>query len=224
MTDDSLQNPETLLSLSYAPPAARPALTVLWRLDEMMAAIVQTTSEPMIGQMRLTWWHDAIAALKTALPPAEPLLGDIASIAIPAGLSPEQLLPVVEGWETLLDPLPWDETQLNAYARGRGEGVFLSATSLLGVATSPGLAAAGRGWALADLAFHCSDRPTAETALRMARIELAQAPGHWPTPLRTIGMLVALAIRDTSAGLDQDRRIGSPARVLRALMHRMTGR
>lgn len=224
MTDDSLRNPELLLSLSYAPVAARPALAVLWRLDEVMASIVQTTSEPMIGQMRLTWWHDAISALKTALPPAEPLLGDIASVLIPQGVASEQLLPIVEGWETLLDPLPWDEGQLGTYALGRGGGVFQSGTSLLGESMSTSLLAAGRGWALADLAFHCSDRATAETALRMARIELAQAPSHWPAPLRTIGVLVVLAARDVKFGLDRDRSIGSPARIMRALAHRITGR
>src|SRR3546814_12614989 len=70
--------------------AARPALATCWRFDEVLATIVQTTSEPLIGQMRLTWWHEAIAALETGPAPAEPLLQDIAVILPVQGLSSEE--------------------------------------------------------------------------------------------------------------------------------------
>jgi phytoene synthase len=222
MADLPVRDVETALSLAYAPASARPALTALWRLDETLAAIVQSTTEPMIGQMRLTWWQDALLALADAPPPAEPVLSDIAHVIPHLGGAPERLVPLIDGWEVLLDPLPWDDAQLASYAQGRGETLFTCAATLL-VGDRAGVAAAGRGWALVDLAFRCSDRSMARRAIALADRALADAPRHWPGRLRSLGMLSVLAARDVRAGLDRPRRPGSPARVLRALRHRITG-
>ena len=216
-------DPERALALAYAPAAARPALAALWRLDETLAAIVRSTSEPLIGRMRLTWWHDALAALETAPPPAEPLLQAIAATLPGRAIAPASLAPLIDGWEALLDPLPLEAEAIDAYATGRGETLFALAAEILGNAQFAGARAAGRFWALVDLGFHVSDRTTADAALRAAAA-IDGTPSYWPADLRSLGLLCVLARRDLAAGLDRPRRIGSPARVARALVHRVTGR
>ncbi|MCZ3214799.1 hypothetical protein NYZ43_19955, partial [Acinetobacter baumannii] len=52
--------PDRELMLAAAPHAARDALRALFDLDDRLAGIVRTTREPMVGQMRLVWWHDAL--------------------------------------------------------------------------------------------------------------------------------------------------------------------
>lgn len=215
-----IADPERALSIAYAPAESRAALMALWTLDERLGQIVRTTSEPLIGRMRLTWWHEAIAALRERPPPAEPLLTTIADeIAMP-----EILLPLIDGWEVLLDPLPLSAEQLGDYAAGRGAGLFDAATAVLGRQSGDAVCSAGKGWALVDLAFHISDRATATAAIDEARRAFERAPRRWPNALRSIGMLARLAERDARAGLDAPRRPGSPSRLLRALGHRLTGR
>src|SRR3546814_21131707 len=45
---------------AYAPKKIREGQQIVWALDARMAEIIRSTSEPMIGQMRLTWWHEAL--------------------------------------------------------------------------------------------------------------------------------------------------------------------
>jgi phytoene synthase len=206
-------DPERALSLAYAPPLARPGLAALWALDEQLGAIVARTENPAVGQMRLTWWHDALRSLHETRP-VDPVL---VALADEAAIDPERLLPLIDGWEVLLGPLPLGEEALLAYADGRGGTLFRAAGGLLGSDTAAA-AEAGRLWALVDLAFRVSDRTTAERALAVAR---TCAPGGSPKPL---AVLAALARRDVRRGLYRERRQGSPARVARAVLAGLTGR
>jgi len=208
-----IADPERALSLAYAPAPVRPALSALWMLDEQLGAIVARTENPAVGQMRLTWWHDALRSLREARP-VDPVL---VALADAEAVDPGQLLPLIDGWEVLLDPLPLGEDALLAYADGRGGALFLVASGLLG-GESASASESGKLWALVDLAFRISDRSTAERALAIAR---TCAPGRLPKPL---AVLAALARRDARGGLDRPRRQGSPGRVARAMLAGLTGR
>lgn len=214
-----IMDPERALALAYAPVGKREALGLLWRLDEQLGRIVATTTDSMVGQMRLTWWHDALSRLGSGDAPAEPLLQALSAVP---GLSGTALTPLIEGWEMLLDPLPLDTEALANYADNRGGGLFAAAAAVLGAEEVSGLREAGSIWALADLAFHIRDRTTAERAI--ARACAIRVPPHrWPRSLRPLGALFALARRDTAAGLHRPRRPGSPARVARLFVHGLTG-
>ena len=210
-------DPERALALAYAPAAARDALGALFRLDERLGDIVRTTSEPMLGQMRLTWWHDALAAEES--PRGEPLLDELRGIG---ELDRARLARLAEGWEELLQPLPLSESVIEAFAHDRGGALFESAARLLGAGAAE-VEQAGEGWALVDLAFNISDRETAERALAIARERLSPRR-RWSRALRPLGLLALLAERDARAGLGRPRRQGSPGRVTRALWHGVTGR
>lgn len=180
------------LLIVYAPKYIRETLLDIWAFDIRMADIVRTTSEPMIGQMRLTWWHEALREGKGAGEPlVEALRRDVVS---DAGV--EGLLFAIEGWEMLLEPMPLSDRQLIAFAEHRGGGIFRQIGRLTG--DFPGwLAQAGMGWALWDLSGHISHQDTARRAIVLAREFLTDVPARgWPKPLASLRILTGLARGD----------------------------
>lgn len=202
-------DPEVALALSYAPPAARGRLLALWGFDAKLAEIVRTTSEPLIGRMRLTWWHDAVTG--DAPPRGEPLVAAVNAAELPRAA----LARMIDGWEALLDG---DDGQVLAdYASGRGGGLFAAAAAVL---DTPASRRGGEGWVLVDLARHHSAPAVAARALALARQRLAEAPVRWDRAARPLGALVKLARRD----LNGVERQGAPRRVLAAGWLALTGR
>ena len=47
---------------------------------------------------------------------------------------------------------------------------------------------------------------------------------RWPSALRPLGMLAALALRDAARGTGRFERQGAPARMLAMARHRLTGK
>src|SRR4051812_35867714 len=116
-----VQDPERGLALSYAPHAALPGLAALFALDDSLGSILRTTRAPMVGQMRLTWWHEALTRLDTAPPPAEPVLQALARDVVPHGVSGARLAWMIEGWEELLEPELSDDAIARHAARRGGK-------------------------------------------------------------------------------------------------------
>ena len=212
------------LALSYVPAARREALGALWQLDIAMGAVLAGGTEPLISQIKLTWWRDSLIKLDTAKPPAEPVLENVARHVLPAGVSGEALSGMEEGWTALLSPDPLGPSELQLYARARGGGLFRHAARILGSEPGDAVEQAGEAWALVDLARH-SNAADAAAALAQARERLLTHPGfRWPGALRPLGMLGALARRDAERELDAMEPPGAPARMLRMLRHRFSGR
>jgi phytoene synthase len=205
MTPGSRLDPDRILALSYVPAARRPSLAALWELDALLAEVALGGREPMIARIKLAWWRDALEALDTAPPPAEPLLQSAAAQILPAGVRGAELARVAESWEAHDDP--------EVGASARGALLFTLSARLLGNLQFEGVEEAGQLWALADLARR--------------RGKAFPAPpqrewGRWPAPLRPLGMLARLAERD--AARPEPERQGSPGRMLQMLRHRLTGR
>jgi len=211
-------DPERLIAIAHAPVAARPALNALFALDERLAGILRTTTQSLIGQMRLTWWHEALGTIDAAPPPAEPVLIALAGAGMTGAAGLQQ---IVEGWEALLEE-PLSEDAILAHAEARGGTMFALAAEACDVPGSDAVRAAGRGWALADLARHLSDADLARLALARAGEALDAAPRRWPAPARALGMLARLARIDARGG-----PLSPPAsrgRIAVMLWHRLTGR
>ena len=219
MTDPA--DPERTLALSYATPQSRAALAALFALDDTLAQILRTTREPLVGQMRLTWWHQALCALDTAPPPAQPVLQALAAEVLPRGVSGARLAEMIDGWEVLLEADPIGEDDIIAHGERRGAALFAAAGTILGCAPADQTVAAGTGWALADLAGHLSDAQVAARAAALARGKLDEAmAGRWSRAGRPLGAL-ALSARMDLSGKAQP---AAPKRVARLAWHRLTGR
>src|SRR3546814_10427540 len=54
-------------------------LRIVWAFDARMAEIIRSTREPMIGQMRLTWWREALTKDPKVEGSGEPLMDALRS-------------------------------------------------------------------------------------------------------------------------------------------------
>lgn len=223
MTGDSAADPERMLALSYAAPDSRAALEALLALDDALAQLLRTTREPALGQMRLAWWRESLAGLDREPAPAEPVLRAIAREVLPKGLRGGSLVPIVHGWEVLIEEEMLDRDALERFADGRGQ-LFVAAGVAIGAAPGDPLVAAGRGWALADLSRHLQGADEAGRARALAIPLLDEAAAaRWSRNGRALGALVHLARLDLRLPKGEQPRIGAPHRVGRLLWHRLTG-
>lgn len=227
MADASrLADPERQLALAYVRGRKRAAIEALWLLDERMGAIIAGAREPMIGQMRLMWWRDALIALDdpAAVVPAEPLLAALAQTCASHGLSGERLAQIEEGWGALLEGENPDEAAILAHGKFRGGLLFEMSAAILG-GQAENIAVAGEAWALADLGHRLRSQHSRAFARRQAALCLSRvAIADWPVPLRPLGILAVLARRDAALPPEQQRRQGSPSRIFRALAYGFLGR
>ena len=170
------------IALAHAPRSSRDALAALWALDAALGRVAATTTEPMIGQMRLTWWHERLTELDDAGEvSAEPVLSALKAVVRHHDVTGAMLAGLVEGWEALLEPLPLGEDVLTTYAAKRGNGLFALSARLMDSEVSVG---PGAGWALIDFATHCSDSVTAERAWTMAASMFGEITIKGPKTLR----------------------------------------
>lgn len=216
---------ERSLALSYTQDArARAALAAMLALDTALGDVMRASREPMLVQMRLTWWHDALVRLDVALPQAAPILQALAADVLPLGIKGAELANLVEGWEALAEGDPSDPQVRAAYAGGRGGCLFGLASQLLGDRQFD-VTGAGQGWALADLARKLSDPVFAAAARGEAKAVLAPAlVRRWPRAVRSLGALAHIAAMDLEAPAELPLPAATPRRVARLAWHRMTGR
>jgi phytoene synthase len=207
------------LALLAAPAAARDALTLLFVLDLRLAAIADRPGEPAAAMLRLAWWREALTALDGAAAPAEPMLQSICKHLISRDISGDSLARIAEGWLALVEDDAPGQAAIDEHAAERGATLFTIAGRLCGLEDDR-LGPAGAGWALADRAAHAADSVVAARLREAARAHLDGLDrGRWPRRLRVLGTLVALARHD----LDRGARRSRPARLWRALRHRITG-
>ena len=214
-----IAEPERRMILSYAPgTAAGQGLAALLALDDKLAETVRSTTEPMLGQIRLQWWHDALVKLDGAPPPAEPILESVARDVMRDGVTGTMAAGTAEAWQALLQT-ELDAAGMKAFAL-RGARIFELAGRLAGASRADPLTLAGEGWALADLAGGLSDRGEAAAARMIAEQALGEAIAmKWSRNGRALGAMAHLAQLDL-AGVP----FGSPRRTGRALWHRLTGK
>lgn len=113
--------------MHYAPAAVRPGLLALFGIDLEMRAIVATTSDTMIGAIRLAWWREACEGLDAGWVPAQPLLQLAAGALLPAGIAGAELATIEDRWLGLLD-----SADVPAAHIAGGGALFALAARLLG--------------------------------------------------------------------------------------------
>jgi 15-cis-phytoene synthase len=196
IADDRLDTlpPTWRLALAYAPAAARPFWLSLLALDVRLAGVVRQAREPMLGQMKLAWWRDRLGGDPEGWPKGEPLLSSLRAWGDQAG----GLIPLVDGWETLLGE--WEDGAGPAEALTQGRIAAVEALArVLGLAPGAGVAAMARGWAAMDLASHLGD--PGERADAMARLaDLDWRRHRLPRGLRPLIVLHGLARRERQGG------------------------
>ena len=216
-------SPDKKLAFAYLPAQHRPAIEALFAIDAAMADVVRTTSEPMVGQIRLAWWRERLEELDSGSgAPAEPRLQAVERELIARGVKGPDLAGLERGWVRLFDEFPWDAGTAEAIWF-RGRLLFAIGAQLL-AKTDDAIEGAGGLWALVDTARHCSDPESREMLTSQARTFTKGLGGaRFPKPLRPLAMLAVLAIRDVTRGEPFEAE-GTPGRAATLVAHRITGR
>ena len=184
----------------------RPAFDALFAIDDAMAEVVASASQPALAAIKLAWWRDSLERLDSAPPPAEPRLQEAATQLLPHGIEGRDLAQLEDGWAALLEEEPDDQR-----IAGRGATLFAVASRLLG--QTDDVSKQGQLWAQVDAARRFG---RAMPAVRL--------PGfRSPRPLRPLTALAALASRDVSRGANLEPE-ATPGRAWTLLRHRITGR
>jgi phytoene synthase len=140
----------------FAPAAAREALFALYAFNYEIARVRESVREPMLGQIRLQWWREAIAAAyEGAVPRRHEVVGPLTAAIRGSGLSREHFARLIDTRERDLDDAPPATlAALEAYAEGSSAPLVRLALEALGAATPQTLAAAapiGIAYALTGL-------------------------------------------------------------------------
>lgn len=187
---------EAALALAHSGPIVRDALRIFLEFDSRLARIVSGTTEPMLGQMRLAWWRDALGIPVSDRPTGDHVLDAIGERW--AG-GEKALIALVDGWEHMLCEPPLSREAALAFAQGRGAGFAgLSAITGGGEALARDLEAAGQVWAVADAASHVAQGEERQTLLDLAAS--LPRPGRLPAPYRGVAILGSLGARALKAG------------------------
>lgn len=150
-------SPPIRLAIAYAPGNLRAAFTLLLSFDQRLADIVGRSTEPMIAQMKIAWWHDALASEPALRPQGEPTFQALQILDMPE--VEEAMVRLLDAWGQLLVTDDWDAEILSAFAKDRSTGVFGAYARLSGCFDDvTDVSAAGEIWALADLRLRFGEK------------------------------------------------------------------
>ena len=196
----------------YWPVELRPAFDALFGIDDALADVVTSSTQPALGAIRLAWWREALERLDRNPPPPEPTLQAAATELQPRGITGAMLAGLEDGWATLLDEEP-DVERVGE----RGVKLFAIGAALLG-SQDQRLEAAGRLFAHEQVAR--------QRLMKMHHPmeEMHMLAGHrFTRRLRPLTALARLAARDVkqAPGFEPE---ATPGRAAALLSHRLFGR
>jgi len=144
-------DPDRWISSRFiADPGKRADVIALYAFDHELARAPRVASNPLIGEIRLTWWREALDEIFEGRavrrhPTAEALAAAVAR----QGLTREPLEDLVDARYRELDAAPIAGEEALAWARGIGGGMAVLVASLLDPGGEAGAAReAGAAWAL----------------------------------------------------------------------------
>ena len=154
------------LAALFAPADRRADLFALYAFNIEIAGVREAVSEPMLGEIRLQWWREAIAAIHDGAPGPHPVALALAQ-AVAAHRLPRAALDTMidaRGFD-LDDTPPATLAALEDYAAGTAAALCRLALCALGADTDDATRAAhhaGIAWALTGLLraipFHARQR------------------------------------------------------------------
>ncbi|MGY6638316.1 MAG: hypothetical protein ACXIUO_14390 [Erythrobacter sp.] len=187
---------EAQIALAYCTASRREPLQLALALDQRLGQLVARTSEPMLGQMRLAWWREALLQSPAQRPQGDAVLDGISQRW--QGQT-EPLVALVNGWEHLLGDEPLGKAAALACGNARA-GALLAALDIApGGRAYEATCAAALVWALADLAAKVS-RPDERALLIAAGQEVAAPLARLPAQARALAVLGALGRRSLQRG------------------------
>jgi phytoene synthase len=143
-----------LASRFIADPQGRSAVVAIYALNDELARVGETVTQPLIGEIRLAWWRDRIEDLFSGRPiPAQPVLQALTAPIVEGRLPRSLFEALIEARHLDLDAAPFAESRaLVRYLDGTAGAVMgLAARALSPEAPLTAMIQAGRAFGLAGL-------------------------------------------------------------------------
>jgi phytoene synthase len=131
------------LASLFAPEIARPHIHALWAFGHEIARISLIVSEPMLGEIRLQWWREALEGQRDGEAAQNPVAAAVLDTVGKFGLPRSALLGLIEArkFDLYQDPMP-SLNDLEGYCGETFSALFRLTTIVLADGGDPGSAEA----------------------------------------------------------------------------------
>jgi phytoene synthase len=82
-------DPDRYFSALFAPAETRPLLLALYALNHELARVAESAREPMLGEIRLQWWREALAEARETRPRRHDVVEAMATVFVSRDLPSE---------------------------------------------------------------------------------------------------------------------------------------
>jgi phytoene/squalene synthetase len=213
------------LTCLMAPEAAREGLFALLSFNSEIARVRETVSEPMLGDIRLQWWRDALKGLAVGTPKTHPTVAALHRLNKETPLNIGLMQEMVDMRSKDLDPVPLSsDGELLVYAdQTAGALQQLIFKQLGGPDTSGNLEAVvrtGRAYALFGILraipYHCRNGLVLLPSHRLAQYDMNEhtllLPDHKENLHQIIQSISELAAEELVQAKKQAKQITGGAR------------
>jgi phytoene synthase len=169
-------------------PVARADVIALYAFEMELKRVAQVTREPMMAEIRLTWWREGVDEIFAGRKPrGHPVLAALSETITQRRLSQDPFDAMIEARFADIDAEPFvDEATLLAYADGAAGAALSLALGVLGQADASAFRPAALAVTLASL----------------GEVALERLPADWSAATRVERGLAALdAVRPAVAAL-----------------------
>ncbi len=145
------------LTALFAPVSARQDVMTLYAANVEISKIRDAVSEPLIGQMKIEWWKNVIAAIYDGgdVPSGNPVVEELCRVIGARKLSRQNFDALLDARaEDMAEEGPQDVLALEVYAEGTSSRLIQLSLEVLGVRDAETMTAArhvGVAWALAGI-------------------------------------------------------------------------
>jgi phytoene synthase len=203
-------DPERWLSSRFiAEPGRRADVVALYAYDHELARAPKIASNPLLGEIRLTWWREALDEIFEGRPVRRhPTAQALAETVRRRGLAREPLEAMIDARYRDLDPEPLGEAEAADWAQDVAGGAAEAASAVLGAPGAP-VRAAAAAWALS---WRVAERPelraVCERLLQQGRREAARlSPQVFPAVAHATFAKARLSGGGARGGLSAQLRI-----------------
>ncbi|MEI9902800.1 MAG: squalene/phytoene synthase family protein [Asticcacaulis sp.] len=221
MTSSDLlpKNEDVVLACAFIPDAnKRTEVLVLYAFLETLRDIPERTTEPLMGEIRLRWWYEAIEEIRAGKPVRyHPLTEALKALIGKYGFDPQAFLDMIEGQMPLLDKGALTvKDALGVADSGEGCVAALAATIL---GDFGDLVATSRFYGMAQLKARRGLSDAGDTELAHLSREAAETTKALPSGLLPVALPTALA-----PGVWSGRPAGPLTKRLKLFWAYLTGR
>ena len=120
-------------SALFAPAPKRPGLLAVYAFNAELSHIPSLVSEPMVGQIRLQWWRDAIDLAAPGSKTGNPIADALTATILEHDLQKDRIIRMIDArLPEILGELPADIAAFRASLQETSGSVFEIAAALLG--------------------------------------------------------------------------------------------